>query len=333
MRIFMTGATGFVGGALAHRLLESGHQIKALVRPGADLRQVAELPIQQVIGNLGNIEVLLHGMEGCEWVFHVAALYSFWGHTWQEFNQSNVQGTRNVMEAARQTGVQRVVYTSSIAALGLNKDRSPATETTPVSLKDMIGSYKRSKYLAERVAVQFAGEGLPVVIVNPSAPVGVGDFKPTRTGQMIVDFLKGRMFGYVDTGLNIVDVDDVANGHLLAAESGRVGERYILGGENMTLKQLLDTLADISGLPQVRLHIAHSVALAWAYLDTGLAHICPRHTPTATPETVLLSRRYEYYESSKAKKELGYSPKPAYQALSKAVDWYRLNGYVSANTR
>ncbi len=167
-----------------------------------------------------------------------------------------------------------------------------------------------------------------MVIVNPSAPVGVGDFKPTRTGQMILDFLKGRMFGYVNTGLNIVDVDDVAKGHLLAAESGRVGERYILGSENMTLKQLLDALSDISGLPQVRLHIAHNVAMAWAYLDTGFARVNTRHTPTATPETVRLSRRYEYFDSRKAKKELGYSPNPAFHALSKAVDWYRVNGYV-----
>jgi len=333
MQIFVTGATGFVGGALSRRLVEAGHRVKALVRPGADLRQLANMPIQQVNGRLGDMDALVDGMTGCEWIFHVAALYSFWGYTWQEFYQSNVQGTRNVMEAAKKVGVQRIVYTSSIAALGLNKDRSPANETTPVSLMDMIGSYKRSKFLAEQVASQFANQGLPVVIVNPSAPVGIGDFKPTRTGQVILDFLKRRMFGYVDTGLNIVDVDDVANGHLLAAEYGRVGERYILGGEDMSLKRLLDCLAEISGQPQVRLHIAHSVAMAWAYFDIGVARINPRHTPTATPETVRLSYRYEYFDSSKARNELGYSPRPASQALSKAVEWYRENGYVPSNIR
>jgi len=328
MQIFVTGTTGFVGGALVRQLVEQGHQVKALVRPGADLRQLAKLPVQKVNGHLGDLEALAQGMAGCEWVFHVAALYSFWGHTWDEFYQTNVQGTRNVMEAAVRAGIQRVVHTSSIAALGLNKDRSPANESTPVSIKDMIGSYKRSKFLAEQVAAEFAGRGLPVVIVNPSAPVGVGDFKPTRTGQVIIDFLKRRMFGYVDTGLNIVDVDDVASGHLLAAQYGRVGERYILGGENVTLKELLDSLAEISNQPKVRLHISHGVAMAWAYFDTSLARINPRRTPTATPETVRLSYRYEYFETSKAEKELGYSHKPAIQALSKAVEWYQSNGYV-----
>jgi dihydroflavonol-4-reductase len=184
----------------------------------------------------GDIDALLHGMSGCDWVFQVAALYSFWSYTWQDFYQSNVQGTRNVMEAARQVGLHWLVHTRPIAALVLDKDRSPVSETTTVSLKDMIGSYKRSKYLAEQVAIQFAQQGLPVVIVNPSAPFGIYDYKPIHADQVILEIFKRRMFDYVDTGLNIVEVDDVANGHLLAAESGRVGERYILDGGNMTLK-------------------------------------------------------------------------------------------------
>jgi dihydroflavonol-4-reductase len=327
MRVFITGATGFVGGAVARQLVVAGHQLRALVRPGADLRLLIGLPVQQVAGHLGDLAALQQGMAGCEWVFHVAALYSYWGHTWQEFYQSNIQGTRNVMEAAAQAGVQRIVYTSSIATLGLNPDHSPADELTPVGLQDMIGSYKRSKFLAEQAVRQLAGQGLPVVIVNPSAPVGIGDYKPTRTGQIILDYLRQRMPGYVATGLNIVDVDDVAVGHLLAAELGRPGERYILGGENITLKQLLDCLSDISGLPPVRLHIPRSLALAFAYLDTGLVRLNPSHTPTATPETVRLSRRYEYFDSSKAQRELGYSHGPARQALAKAVAWYRANGY------
>ena len=328
MRAFVTGATGFVGRAVVRQLVEAGHQVRALVRSGADMHQLVGLPLQQVNGHLGELAALERGMEGCEWVFHVAALYSYWGHPWQDFYQSNVEGTRNVMETARRVGVQRVVYTSSIAVLGQNRDHSPANEATTVSLQDMIGHYKRSKFLAEQVASQYASQGLPVVIVNPSAPVGIGDYKPTRTGQMIVDYLNRHMFGYVDTGLNIVDVDDVAIGHLLAAEAGRVGERYILGGENKTLKQLLDCLAEIASQPPVRLHIPHSVAMFWAYIDTGLARIYTSHTPTATPEVVQLSRRYEYYVSSKAENELGYSHKPVRQALRKAVEWYRANGYV-----
>ncbi len=328
MHVFVTGATGFVGGALARRLVEAGHQVHALVRPGADLRLLAGLPVQQITGHLGDLAALGQGMAGCEWVFHVAALYSFWGHTWQEFEQSNIQGTRNVMEAAAQAGVQRIVYTSSIATLGLNPDHSPANEQTPVGLQDMIGSYKRSKFLAEQIASQYATQGLPVVIVNPSAPVGIGDYKPTRTGQMIVDYLRHRMPGYVDTGLNIVDVEDVAAGHLLAAQKGHVGERYILGGENITLKQLLDCLSEISGLPPARFQFPRSLALAFSYLDTGLARLDPQHIPTATPETVRLSRRYEFFDSSKAERELGYTHAPARQALAKAVAWYRENGYL-----
>ena len=327
MDIFITGATGFVGGAVARQLVAAGHQLRVLVRPGADLRLLAGLPVQHVNGHLGDTAALQQGMAGCEWVFHVAALYSFWGHTWQEFEQSNIQGTRNVIEAAGRAGVKRIVYTSSIATLGLNPDHSPADETTPVSLQDMIGSYKRSKFLAEQSVRQLAGQGLPVVIVNPSAPVGVGDYKPTRTGQLLLDYLRRRMPGYVDTGLNVVDVDEVAAGHLLAAANGQPGERYILGGENITLKQLLDCLAEISGLPPVRLHIPQAVALAFSYLDAGLARLFPHHIPTATPETVRLSRRYEYFDSSKAQRELGYSHGSARQALAKAVAWYRENNY------
>jgi len=328
MRVFITGATGFVGGAVARHLAAAGHQLRLLVRPGADLRLLAGLPVQQVAGHLGDRTALLQGMAGCEWVFHVAALYSFWGHTWQEFDQSNIQGTCNVMEAAAQAGVQRIVYTSSIATLGLNPDHSAADELTPVGLPDMLGSYKRSKFLAELAVRQLAGQGLPVVIVNPSAPVGVGDYKPIRTGQLVLDYLRQRMPAYVDTGLNIVDVDDVAAGHLLAAERGRPGERYILGGENITLKGLLDCLSEISSLPRVRLHIPRGLALAFAYLDIDLARLNPSHIPTATPETVHLSRRYEFFDSSKAQRELGYSHVPARQALEKAVEWYRSNGYL-----
>lgn len=328
MRAFVTGGTGFIGGAVVRHLLEAGHEVRALVRAGADTRQLDGLPVERVEGDLRDGESLQRGVAGCEWVFHVAALYSYWGCQWDDFYQTNVEGTRRVLEAARQQGVERVVHTSSIAALGLNEDRTPATEETPSSLEDRIGPYQRSKFLAEEVAREYASQGLPVVIVNPSTPVGEGDHKPTPTGQIIVDYLNGRMFAFVDTGLNIASVEDVAAGHLLAAERGRVGERYILGGENLTLKQVLDLLAEISGRPPARFRIPHSVAQAWSYVDVVLARLNPRRVPAATPEKVRLSRRYEFYDPSKAVRELGLPQTPAREGLREAVSWYRAHGYA-----
>lgn len=328
MKAFITGGTGFVGSAVIRKLLAAGHEVRALVRPGTNTRMLEGLSIERVSGDLSDAAVLQQAMTDCQWVFHVAALYAYWGYTWDDFYQSNVDGTRRVLEAAAQSRVRRIVYTSSIATLGLPTGDTPADEDTPVTLADKIGHYKRSKFMAEEVASDFARQGLPLVIVNPAAPVGVGDHKPTATGQMIVDFLNGKMFGYVDTGLNIVDVEDVAAGHLLAAERGRVVERYILGGENLSLKQVFDLLAEVSGLPRVRLHIPHSIALIWSYVDVTLARLNPRHVPAATPEKVRLSRLKEYYDSSKAVRELGFSQTPAREALRKAVEWYRANGYV-----
>jgi dihydroflavonol-4-reductase len=267
-------------------------------------------------------------MRGCGWVFHVGALYSYWGYRWKDFYETNVEGTRQVLEVAGDQGAECVVYTSSIAALGVHKDGSPATEDTLSTLADRIGPYQRSKFLAEMVAHDFSRQGLPVIIVNPSSPVGIGDHKPTPTGQIIVDFLKGRIFGYVDTGLNIVDVEDVAVGHLLAAERGQVGERYILGGENLSLREILDLLAEISGRPRVRLRIPHWAAQCWAHVDVTLARLIPRRVPTATPDKVRLSRRYEFFDPGKAVRELGLPQTPARVALRKAVEWYRAHGYA-----
>jgi dihydroflavonol-4-reductase len=328
MRVFVTGGSGFVGGVLIRKLLEEQLTVRALVRDGSNLRQLNGLDVEYVHGDLADLERLKAGMAGCDWVFHVAALYSYWGFPWETYYQSNVIGTRNVLKIAGDLGVERIVYTSSIAALGIPVNEQPANEETPVCLEDKIGHYKRSKFMAEQVASQFASEGLPVVIVNPAAPVGIGDHKPTATGQVIVDFLNGRMFGYVDTGLCIVDVEDVADGHILAAKHGRVGEKYILGGDNLSLKQVLDMLSDITGRPRVKLHIPHSVALGWSYLDTALAGIIPAHIPSATPDKVRLSRLKEYYDSSKAIRELGFNQTPASLALNKAVQWYRENGYI-----
>jgi dihydroflavonol-4-reductase len=328
MRAFVTGGTGFVGGAIVSRLLAEGHEVRALVRSEADTRQLDGLAVERVTGDLADAENLRRAMTGCGWVFHAAALYSYWGHAWAEFFRSNVEGTRNVLEAAGVAGVERVVHTSSIASLGLPADGSPGTEDTPSSLGDMIGPYKRSKFLAEEVAREFARAGLPVVIVNPAAPVGCGDHKPTPTGKVIVDYLNRRMPAYVDTGLTVVDVEDVARGHLLAAERGRQGERYILGGENLTLKQVLDLLAQVAGLPRVRVRIPHMVALGWAYVDVSLTRFDPRHVPAATPDTARLSYKHEFFSSAKAVAELGFPQTPAREALRKAVEWYRANGYA-----
>jgi dihydroflavonol-4-reductase len=328
MRAFVTGGTGFIGGAVVRRLLREGHQVRALVRLGSDTQQLEGLPVERLEGDLRDAESLRRGVQGCDWVFHVAALYAYWGYPWEEFYQTNVEGTRSLMQASLEEGVNRVVYTSSIAVLGSNQDGTPATEEAPSSLEDRIGPYQRSKFLAEELARDFAREGLPVVIVNPSTPVGVGDHKPTPTGQIIVDFLNGRMFGYLETGLNIVDVDVVAAGHLLAAERGRLGERYILGGENLTLKQVLDILAEVSGRPPVSFRVPRWLALSFAYLDTGLARLNQGRTPTATPDKVRLSRRYEWFDTRKAVEELGLPESSSREAFAKAVEWYRQHGYA-----
>lgn len=329
MKVFVTGGTGFVGSAVIRKLLAAGHQVRALVRPGTNTIMLDELPVERFEGDLHSTDILRHGIKGCEWVFHVAALYAYWGYTWDDFYRTNVEGTRRVLEIAGAFPIQRVVYTSSIASLGIPHDGTPGTEKTPVTLNDMISDYKRSKFLAEEVVREFVDQGLKVVTVNPAAPVGVGDHKPTQTGKMIVDFLNGRMPAYVDTGLTIVDVEDVATGHLLAAERGKVGERYILGGENLLLKQVLDMLAEVSDRPIVRIRIPRMVALAWAYLDTGIAYLNNKHIPAATPDAVRVSVHKEYFSSAKAIHELGYTFIPAREALRKAVDWYRKNSYVS----
>ena len=328
MKAFVTGGTGFVGSAVIRKLLAAGHEVRALVRPGTNTRMLEGSSVERVSGDLSETTILQQAMTGCQWVFHIAALYAYWGHTWEDFYQSNVEGTRRVLEAASQSGVQRIVYTSSIASLGVPRDGTPGTEETPVTLKDMLSDYKRSKYLAEEVVRKFVSQGLQVVIVNPAAPVGIGDHKPTQTGKLIVDFLKGNMPAYVDTGMTIVDVDDVANGHLLVMERGKIGERYILGGENLSLKQVLDLLSEVSGRPEVRVRIPRIVALVWAYVDTTFARMNPKYIPAATPDAVRVSINKEYFSSAKAIKELGYTFIPAKEALQKAVVWYRSNGYV-----
>jgi len=340
MRVFVTGGTGFVGGAVVRHLLQNGFDVVALARPSADFRQLHGLPVNLIEGDLSTIGLMRKAMQGCDWVFHVAAVYAFWGYTWEQFYESNVQGTRNVLTAAMDAGIQRVVYTSSIAVLGPPRTGETADESTLTHYEDLVGSYKRSKFQAEGVAQEYARRGLPVVIVNPSAPVGRADWKPTATGKVIVAYLNGKMPAYVESHQNMVDVEDVAAGHLLAAQKGVVGERYILGGENMTLKRYLDILSEVSGLAPVSRRIPYHVALAWSYIDVLLAKLSAvfrpvlrpvlrkGYFPMATPDAVRIGKLHSYYDSSKAQRVLGYSPHSVKAALHTAVEWYRANGYA-----
>jgi len=328
MRTFVTGATGFIGGAVVRRLLKAGHQVRALVLPGCDTRQIDGLAIERIDGDVRDDESVRRAMASCDWVLHLAAIYSFRGHPWEDFQQVNIDGTRRVLQAALDEGVERVVHTSSVITVGVNRDRSPANEETPSTLADMYGHYARSKFLSEQVAHDFARQGLPVVIVNPTSPMGEADYRPTPTGRIIVDYLNGRMPAYVDTGINIVDVEDVAAGHVLAAERGRIGERYLLGGENLTLKEFLDILSEVSGLPPVRIRVPSAVVKAWSYVDAALGRLIPGYTPWATPEEARQSDKWMHFDVSKAVNELGLPQTPARETLRKAVTWYRANGYA-----
>ena len=328
MRILVTGATGFVGGAVARALVKAGHEVRVLVRQQSDRRNIRDLPIEVYHGDVRDLESVRRATAGCAQVYHVAALYKLWVRRKADIYASNVTGTENILLAARESNVEKVIYTSSVATLGVPNDGTPGIEETPVSLADMVGHYKRSKFLAEQVALRYAQEGLPVVIVNPSTPVGIADLKPTPTGQVIVDFLNGRMPGYIDTGLNLVDVEDVAAGHLLAAEKGRVGEKYILGNENLTLQQILEILADLTKLPAPQFRVPYALALGVAYADATLARLIPRREPQVPLVGVKLSKKKMFFDSTKAIHDLGLPQTPVREALRKAVVWFIKNDYV-----
>jgi dihydroflavonol-4-reductase len=319
----VTGASGFVGWHVAKLLIERGHKVRALVRPTSQLR---ELEVEPVTGDLRDAASLERAVSGCGLVFHVAADYRLWAPDPAELYRSNVDGTRNLLEAARKAGVERVVYTSTVGCIGIPKD-GEGVETGPVSLEDMAGAYKRSKFLAEKAALEFAAKGFPVVAVNPTAPIGDHDAKPTPTGKIILDFLKGAMPAYIDTGLNLVDVKDVADGNLLACQHGRPGERYILGCENLTLAQILARLAKITGLPAPKVRLPYFVAYAAGVVTTGLARVTGK-PPMAPLDAVRMAKKKMWVSSEKAKRELGYQPGPVDTALSRAVEWFQENGYV-----
>ena len=327
MKALLTGASGFVGGHVLQALLTSGAEVRCLVRDSSPRRNLDGRQVDVAVGDLRDAESLERAVAGCTAVFHCAADYRLFAAAPRELYDSNVEGTRNVMRAAFRAGVDTVVYTSSVGALGLHHDGSPADEDTPVSLEDMVGHYKRSKFLAERVVEQWAAKGLPVVIVNPSAPVGDGDLKPTATGKMILDFLNRKVPAYVDTGLNLVDVRDVASGHLLAAEKGKVGEKYILGNRDMTLDEIFQALSEITGLPAPTIRLPHWVPLTFAALETSFARLTGRQ-PNVPVEAVRLARHRMFFDPSKAVRDLGLPQTPVEEPLRRAVEWFRANGYV-----
>lgn len=324
MRSLVTGATGFVGSAVARRLLREDHQVRVLARADSDRRNLHGLEVEVVEGDLADAASLARICDGCDAVFHVAADYRLWAPRPQELYQTNVEGTRALLEAARRAEVPRVVYTSSVATLGIPKDGTPGSETTPVALGDMLGHYKRSKFLAERVAADYAAQGVPVVIVNPSTPIGPRDIKPTPTGRVVRDAMAGRMPAYVDTGLNVVHVDDVADGHWLAFKHGVVGERYVLGGTDMSLRDLLFEIADIVGRSPPRWRLPHGALMPVAYAAEAWARLSGK-PPIATVEEIRMSRKRMFFSSAKAQRELGYAAGPVRLALEDAVAWFSLH--------
>lgn len=328
MRALVTGSTGFIGAAVARCLLERGVDVRVLVRRDSDLGNLQGLKVEQAYGDLRDPASLRQAMTGCRQLYHVAAHYALWAPDPQIFYDINVTGTRNLMETARDVGVERIVYTSTIGAIGLPHGGGLGTEETPVSLEQMSGHYKRSKFLAEQEVSKLARAGLPVVIVNPSAPVGARDIKPTPTGQVIVDFMKGRMPAYIETGMNLIDVDDVAVGHLHAMEKGRIGERYILGNRNLMLREVFALLSRLTGVPAPTIKLPRLAILPLAYANQWLSDYVTHRPPRIPLEGVKMARYVMHYDCSKAIRELALPQTPVEVALEKAVCWFRDHKYA-----
>ena len=330
MRVFVTGATGFVGAHVARALAAEGATLRLLVRPTSDLRNLEGIAGERVTGDLREPASLRAGLQDCEALVHIAADYSLWVRDPAAMYRSNVEGTRALLGLARDVGLRRVVYTSSVATMGFRADGTIVDETTPVSLADMVGHYKRSKYMAEEVALEAGRNGQPVIVLNPTTPIGAHDVKPTPTGRIVVDFLNRNFPAYLDTGLNLVDVGEVARAQVAALTEGRPGERYILGGENLTLKQILDKMSAITGLPSPKHKVPRAAALGFAFFDELVTGRMRGREPRATVEAVRMSAKVMWASSAKAERELGFRVVPVYNALREAIEWFRANGYAPA---
>ena len=329
MKVFVTGATGFLGSHVAHALAGQGASLRVLTRAASNLRNLEGLSgAEQVVGDLRAPESLRSALRGCDALMHVAADYRLWVRDPKEMYAANVEGTRALLRLAREEAVPRAVYTSSVATMGFQKDGTIVDEQSPVMLSDMVGHYKRSKYMAEQVALEAGRAGQHVITLNPTTPIGSGDVKPTPTGRIVVDFLNGNFPAYMDTGLNLVDAEEVARTHVAALERGQPGERYILGGENLTLKQILDKMSAITGLPSPKHKVPVPVALAFAFFDEWITGRIRGREPRATVEAVRMGQKKMFAASTKAERELGFQIVPVYAALRSAIDWFRANGYA-----
>lgn len=326
MTTLVTGAAGFLGSHVTRQLVARGEEVRVLIRASSSNRAISDLPLEYVTGDLRDARSLERAMKGVQRVFHVAADYRLWAKRSQDIYDSNVGGTKNLLAAATAAGVAQLIYTSTVATIAVDRPELP-NEFTDSKLEEMIGHYKRSKWMAEQEALKAAKEGLPVVVAMPTTPVGPWDWKPTPTGKIILDFLNGKMPGYVETGLNFVGVEECAAGHLLVAERGKVGERYLLGAENLTLKEMLDTLAKITSLPAPGMKIPHGVALGVAYVESTLSRLVGRE-PQIPVEGVKIAQHKMFVDCSRAQKELGFQPGSVAAALERAVRWYQTNGYV-----
>jgi dihydroflavonol-4-reductase len=326
----VTGANGFVGSHVVRALCERGTRVRALVRKGADLRALEGVDCERSFGDVRDRESVERAVRGCAVVYHVAADYRLWVTDEAPMYASNVEGTRNVIAAARAAGAERIVHTSTVGALGIAAD-GIGRESTPVTLADMVGPYKRSKFMAEQEALRAEREGAPVVIVNPSTPIGPYDYKPTPTGRIIVDFIERRMPVYMETGLNLVNVEDVARGHILAAERGRIGEKYILGGENLTLQRMLQRLGVLSGLPAPRIKIPYAVAYGFALGAEAVARVITHRPPRASLTEVRMARKKMFFAIAKARSELEYEPTPIDDGLRRAIAFFEQTGMTRAN--
>jgi len=325
----VTGAAGFLGSHVVRQLVARGEEVRVLLRASSSNRAISDLSLEYVTGDLRDVGSLERAMAGMRRVFHVAADYRLWAKHPQDIYDSNVGGTRNLLAAARKAGIEQLIYTSTVATIAVDRPQLP-NEFTDSNLGEMVGHYKRSKWMAEQEVLKAAKEGLPAIVAMPTTPVGPWDWKPTPTGKIILDFLNGKMPGYVETGLNFVGVEECAAGHLLVSGKGRIGERYLLGAENLTLKQLLDTLAKITGLAAPSMKIPHGVALGVAYVESAFSRLIGKE-PQIPVEGVKIAQHMMFVDCSRAKKELGFAPGPVAAALERAVRWYQANGYVKAS--